>query len=56
MNAFKLVLTLVLGASLATTFACGEKDEDTAASEEAEETTEETTEEGGEEGGEEGAE
>ena len=45
MNAFKLVLTLVLGASLATTFACGEKDEDTAASEETEETTEETTEE-----------
>ena len=49
MNAFKLVLTLVLGASLATTFACGDKDEDTAASEETEETTEETTEEGGEE-------
>ena len=53
MNAFKLVLTLVLGASLATTFACGEKDEDTAA-EETEETTEETTEEGGEETTEEG--
>ncbi len=42
MNAFKLVLTLVLGASLATTFACGEK-EDTA-TEETEETTEETEE------------
>ena len=52
MNAFKLVLTLVLGASLATTFACGDKDEDTSA--DAEETTEETTEEGGEETTEEG--
>ena len=45
MNAFKLVLTLVLGASLATTVACGDKDEDTAAAEETEETTEETEEE-----------
>ena len=47
MNAFKLVLTLVLGASLATTVACGEKDEDTATEETTEETPteEETTEE-----------
>ncbi len=27
MNTFKLVLTLVLSASLATTFACGDKDD-----------------------------
>ena len=33
MNAFKLVLTLVLGAALASTVACGDKAEDTATEE-----------------------